>query len=212
MRALNESAVSPVIGVMLMIVVTIIIAAVVAAFAGSISGDEKKPPSVSLSCKPVIQGIADTDTSNDEPNPGSLIANNGILCTHTGGDGFSLNDITIQIQIGDRSITEDLTYGLNTTGTCVNPSDANLMKKSDGTTPTDFYIVGGGTTGYIKSGDRFMLLADTCRIRSDGTKMITFFPTGSKAGLDVPLYTQAEYTVIHKPSGKAITTGTFTLQ
>jgi len=40
----KESGVSPVIGVMLMIVVTIIIAAVVSAFAGGLVGDQKKVP------------------------------------------------------------------------------------------------------------------------------------------------------------------------
>lgn len=46
---LNESAVSPVIGVMLMLVVTIIIAAVVSAFAGGLAGSQQKAPSMSMS-------------------------------------------------------------------------------------------------------------------------------------------------------------------
>lgn len=41
---INDNAVSPVIGVMLMIVVTIIIAAVVSAFAGGLVGEQKKVP------------------------------------------------------------------------------------------------------------------------------------------------------------------------
>jgi FlaG/FlaF family flagellin (archaellin) len=41
---ISDAGVSPVIGVMLMIVVTIIIAAVVSAFAGGLSGDQKKVP------------------------------------------------------------------------------------------------------------------------------------------------------------------------
>ena len=45
----NEDAVSPVIGVMLMLVVTIVIAAVVAAFAGGIATDTEPTPSVVLS-------------------------------------------------------------------------------------------------------------------------------------------------------------------
>lgn len=44
----NESAVSPVVGVMLMLVVTIIIAAVVSAFAGGLTTGEKKAPSVAI--------------------------------------------------------------------------------------------------------------------------------------------------------------------
>ena len=47
----NEDAVSPVIGVMLMLVVTIVIAAVVAAFAGGIATDTEPSPSVVLNAE-----------------------------------------------------------------------------------------------------------------------------------------------------------------
>lgn len=44
----NENAVSPVVGVMLMLVVTIIIAAVVSAFAGGMSSETSKAPQVTI--------------------------------------------------------------------------------------------------------------------------------------------------------------------
>ena len=44
----NEDAVSPVIGVMLMLVVTIVIAAVVAAFAGGLGSDVERAPTAAL--------------------------------------------------------------------------------------------------------------------------------------------------------------------
>ena len=44
----NEDAVSPVIGVMLMLVVTIVIAAVVAAFAGGLGSDVEMAPTAAL--------------------------------------------------------------------------------------------------------------------------------------------------------------------
>ena len=44
----NEHAVSPVVGVMLMLVVTIIIAAVVSAFAGGLATGKEKAPQASL--------------------------------------------------------------------------------------------------------------------------------------------------------------------
>lgn len=47
-KYINESAVSPVVGVMLMLVVTIIIAAVVSGFAGSLVSGEQKAPSASF--------------------------------------------------------------------------------------------------------------------------------------------------------------------
>ena len=47
----KDDAVSPVVGVMLMLVVTIIIAAVVAAFAGGLATDTEVPPTASLETK-----------------------------------------------------------------------------------------------------------------------------------------------------------------
>jgi archaeal type IV pilus assembly protein PilA len=52
----KECAVSPVVGVMLMLVVTIIIAAVVSAFAGGLSGGTKEAPSASFECHIVNSG------------------------------------------------------------------------------------------------------------------------------------------------------------
>jgi FlaG/FlaF family flagellin (archaellin) len=48
LRKKNENAVSPVVGVMLMLVVTIIIAAVVSGFAGGLIGGAKKSPSLTM--------------------------------------------------------------------------------------------------------------------------------------------------------------------
>lgn len=59
----NEQAVSPVVGVMLMLVVTIIIAAVVSAFAGGLSSDVKETPQVSIEVK-----ISNTSGYNNEAN------------------------------------------------------------------------------------------------------------------------------------------------
>ncbi|MBR5814781.1 MAG: type IV pilin, partial [Methanocorpusculaceae archaeon] len=47
----NDDAVSPVIGIMLMLVVTIVIAAVVAAFASGLSSDIEKAPNTVLDVK-----------------------------------------------------------------------------------------------------------------------------------------------------------------
>ena len=59
----KEDAVSPVIGVMLMLVVTIVIAAVVAAFAGGIATDTEPTPSVVLTAdaypgKVILQSLS----------------------------------------------------------------------------------------------------------------------------------------------------------
>ena len=52
----NTEAISPVVGVMLMLVVTIIIAAVVSAFAGGMAGNQQKAPTGTFDCKIVNDG------------------------------------------------------------------------------------------------------------------------------------------------------------
>ena len=72
----KESAVSPVIGVMLMLVVTIIIAAVVSGFAGGLAGKEKAAPSLSMDVQ------ADSSTGK-------------ITFSHLGGDTVNTKDLEI---------------------------------------------------------------------------------------------------------------------
>ena len=68
----TETAVSPVVGVMLMLVVTIIIAAVVSAFAGGAVTTQKKVPAVTIQAK--------------------FSVSNGMQISHLGGDPVSLYD------------------------------------------------------------------------------------------------------------------------
>jgi FlaG/FlaF family flagellin (archaellin) len=65
----NESAVSPVVGVMLMLVVTIIIAAVVSAFAGGLSTGTTKAPQMTITA--------------------TFSQSSGMTITHNGGDTVS---------------------------------------------------------------------------------------------------------------------------
>ena len=87
----NDDAVSPVVGVMLMLVITIIIAAVVSAFAGGVLTDVDAPPQVTFSVTGVIDKITDNDQTNAEPDSPSK-ANNGIMFRHTGGSDFRSKD------------------------------------------------------------------------------------------------------------------------
>jgi len=57
-RKNGEDAISPVVGVMLMLVVTIIVAAVVSGFAGGLIGTTQKSPTLSLDVKVVNSGSA----------------------------------------------------------------------------------------------------------------------------------------------------------
>lgn len=80
MTARNESAVSPVVGVMLMLVVTIIIAAVVSAYAGGTASSETKPPQALISAKFSVA--------------------NGMTINHDGGDTLALKQIQFLISPG----------------------------------------------------------------------------------------------------------------
>jgi len=101
MRREDESAVSPVIGVMLMLVVTIIIAAAVSAFAGGISvSSEDKAPSA----------VLDVHLYS--------LKNLGAMPPY--GDGFYAPEMVIRHVSGDPLPTEDLkiiTYVTNASGT-----------------------------------------------------------------------------------------------
>jgi FlaG/FlaF family flagellin (archaellin) len=78
MKLKNESAVSPVVGVMLMLVVTIIIAAIVSAFAGGLVGGTQKAPQAAIQ--------------------GTYSQSKGMTITHSGGDAIPLTTTTIYVR------------------------------------------------------------------------------------------------------------------
>ena len=79
----KEDAVSPVIGVMLMLVVTIVIAAVVAAFAGGLGGDVEMAPTAVLDI-----------SAHAEDGEGK----NKLKITSLSGDALKTSDISIKVQ------------------------------------------------------------------------------------------------------------------
>ena len=90
----GDAAVSPVIGVMLMLVVTIIIAAVVSAFAGSLVGGIDKAPQVALGAK--------------------LVSAGNLTLIHKGGDSLIWQNTEIRtIIVSGRN--KDMTHTLNLT-------------------------------------------------------------------------------------------------
>ena len=78
----RNAAVSPVIGVMLMLVVTIVIAAFVALFAGTFGETASKTPSAALDVKII---------SNGGPNKDQYV----MLIEHLGGDPIQTKDMRI---------------------------------------------------------------------------------------------------------------------
>lgn len=86
MKTRQEDAVSPVIGVMLMIVVTVIIAAAVSAFAGGYSDEDQKAPTAAISCQATEAGL---------------------LFTHESGDYIDLADVFVILRNGEDTTTYD---------------------------------------------------------------------------------------------------------
>jgi len=209
---MDRRGVSPVVGVMLMLVVTIILAAVVSSFSGGLATDEQKAPQASIAAKFVIDAVNDTNTTNYEPDYATgFSAANGILFEHMGGDAFSLDDIEIQLQSGTTKYTISNADQINTT----------VRSETDGPNATtclpsgiNKYLVEiGSNDGYIQPGDKFMLYADNCYDSSTAAweprgVFFTWKPVGATDGFGAQKYTTIEYKIIHKPSGKAIATGT----
>ena len=86
-RTEKDDAVSPVVGVMLMLVVTIIIAAVVAAFASGVAGDTEKVPSA----------ILDASVDADWTAGTYSIGNGALFITSVGGELIDLSKISVKI-------------------------------------------------------------------------------------------------------------------
>jgi len=104
----NEGAVSPVVGVMLMLVVTIIIAAVVSAFAGGVAQSTPKAPQISLGA---------------EAHNSSYI-----ILDHKGGDTISGSSIIIKTYIPSGTY-KDMSYQVNLSNVTYLP-DGGVLKDS----------------------------------------------------------------------------------
>ncbi|MDP3563695.1 MAG: type IV pilin N-terminal domain-containing protein [Methanoregula sp.] len=123
---LRHEAVSPVVGVMLMLAVTIMIAAVVSTFAGSFSDTSEKVPQCSFK---VRVNLLENRTYFD----------------HAGGDPVSLNTIQVVFISGEKKTTlTKADVGKN----CINftqvGSDGNTIKAGD-----TFYIEGETPTNTL---------------------------------------------------------------
>jgi len=208
----KDAAVSPVVGVMLMLVVTIIIAAIVSAFAGGMGSEQHKTPQTTMTVKSVIQSIGETidpDTGAVTHQAGYTAAN-GLQFENTGGDTFSLNDIDIQLQVQDTKYTLRPDDKLPTTNILpVGISNGGYFQKIGNTSMSDRMIA---------PGDKFMLYADSngqaVTYTWDGSyygPKISWRPYGSAGGFSIYLNTKANYQIIDKASSRAITTGEFIL-
>lgn len=193
----KDAAVSPVVGVMLMLVVTIIIAAVVSAFSGSLASEQHKTPQTSISARSIIQGFGGSEQYN------------GFLFENTGGDTFALNDIAVQLQ------TQDTKYTL-TAADKVNWSDSAVCLPSGITYNGGYFQKVGNTSAIditIAPGDKFMLYADQSSPATsyagygDFAAAIKWKPVGVQGGFSVYQNTKVQYKIIDKASSRVISSG-----
>ena len=114
-NGLGNEAVSPVVGVMLMLVVTLIIAAVVSAFAGGLTETTSKAPQLSLKAT-----YSQTD---------------GLTISHQGGDAIGTLDTVIIVRLGSTfgdaghmAWTQNATTIVNKRGAAAGGTDAWLRE------------------------------------------------------------------------------------
>lgn len=125
-----DHAVSPVIGVMLMLVVTIIIAAMVSAFTGgSVSGSQKAPSAV-------IQG--------------TYSQLNGMTISNNGGDAIPLSSTTILVQ-PSRSFGADASrYSWVVNKSRILASDGQTWAKTRAFIPGDTATISKDNLSYVQ--------------------------------------------------------------
>jgi archaeal type IV pilus assembly protein PilA len=137
MKQTREDAVSPVVGVMLMLVVTIIIAAVVSAFAGGVTaGSDKAPNSV------VKAGYSQTS---------------GFWMENTGPDDLSTASTTVYVRCSDSfGNAEHMVWALNKTTI----SDKDTAGLTGSALNSSYWIRPEGYTGVksFKVGERHYVL------------------------------------------------------
>ena len=117
----KDDAVSPVIGVMLMLVVTIVIAAVVAAFAGGLGSDVEMAPTAALDI--------------------AVHANGNVKITSLSGEALTTKDITIKVTgtNGENKGTGNLKDGTNA-GTVFTPGSTTVVALTGAAVTTGDYV------------------------------------------------------------------------
>lgn len=123
-KVFGSEAVSPVVGVMLMLVVTIIIAAVVSAFAGGLTETTSKAPQVSLKAT-----YSQTD---------------GLTMSHQGGDAIGTLDTIVIVRLTDTFGDVEHFVWIQNATTIVNKRGGKVGTSSDA------WLKEGGSSG-VKS-------------------------------------------------------------
>ncbi len=216
-RSMNDdNAVSPVVGVMLMLVVTIIIAAVVAAFAGGLGETAAVAPNTvlefSMRAGPST-GIS-ASGSSFAPNPDCVVlkvaggdplpsADIQIVTTYTIPDTFNGNPTTYAGKVIKHTLDGALTKNTDTWKKPVNPGEV-FTPQVNGYYPTTSLAPGNGLVGagtprfgscIFNSGFEYWFKDRSAFLGFDTTDYTSYgFQDGSIVHI----------TVIHKPTGQTI--------
>ena len=139
MKQHTDNAVSPVVGVMLMLVVTIIIAAVVSGFSGGLVKTQTKVPQATITS--------------------TFSVTSGLAITHAGGDPIPTSGIIIQTEDGP-------SFGPNLEAVSINAINMSLLTNSAGT-PVAYYnsathSVDGYNVTSFNSGDTWFVNITNC--------------------------------------------------
>lgn len=100
MQKKSDDAVSPVIGVMLMLVITVVVAGVIAAFGTGMVGETESAPNVVLDVKILSNTLSlEIDPATGEPMPGTSgkLSGPDFQIRHVSGDPLDTDEIEIQM-------------------------------------------------------------------------------------------------------------------
>lgn len=207
----HDDAVSPVVGVMLMLVVTIIIAAVVSAFAGGLAGDTQATPQATLMATEVVVNEA-YDSNNGNWNWDGVAGSCDdvyVVFEHMGGDGINLNDIEIYLGSLKYSAEKSVISNAKSVNTTAHGDHADIQSAfSD---DWDIYIEGyPDHASLISPGSKFVLHADYIRDGTGGTmefKKISWQPDGAAGSFSIDAGDYLTYDIIDKNSQQSISSG-----
>lgn len=147
----DEDAVSPVIGVILMVAITVILAAVIGAFVLGIGGSQEAAPQATLSFS--------YDDGGDGFSDGVAPYNDSITINHDGGETVSTTSLTYNVGGTDVNTTSDITWSSDPPSTWTAGASATITESG---------------TGSIQSGDSVTVVwsassGDSSQIIAEGT-------------------------------------------
>lgn len=221
-----DEAVSPVVGVMLMLVVTIIIAAVVSAFAGGLTDNTQKAPQASVVATdfvvkdvrydPSVTGMARLFGQGQYrplQGAGNPAADIYVVFEHMGGDSLNLD--SIEVYLG--KLSEPQVGSLVSCALTPQAGTAMTTSQGDFGTIGNKSLISGWSQGWsrylekypdrasvvIKPGDRFVLHADY------GTqdKKVAWHQQGGAYGFPIGQGDVLTYDIIDKNSKKVVCSG-----